>query len=130
MPEFQIDAANPTVLGYAPRTISDGLTNTGFYLSGWERSEQQATYALRVQEAGTYSLEVHFSEVRAPFLLTADLNGRSAGQKIEKSGGTTIGAWQLPAGPHQLVLQSGSAPQETSGKGETKLTRIELHSDD
>jgi len=129
MPEFQVDAANSTTLGYAPRTISDGLTNTGFYLSGWERDGQRATYALRVREAGTYTLEVHFSEVRAPFVLTAALNGQSAEQKFEKSGSTTIGAWQLPAGPHQLTLQSRLTTEGTSGEGETKLTRIELRKD-
>ncbi len=129
MPEFQIDAANAAVLGYAPRTISGGLTNTGFYLSGWERDGQRATYALRVREAGSYTLEVHFSEVGAPFVLTAGLNGQSAGQKIEKSGATTIGAWQLPAGPHQVVLQNGLTAEGTPGESETKLIRIELRKD-
>jgi hypothetical protein len=40
----------------------------------------------------------------------------------------TIGAWQLPAGRHQLVLRNDPGPAGKTGSPESKLIRIELHS--
>lgn len=124
-PEFQVNAANSVVLGYGASKISAGLTNTGFYLSGWQNNGQSAVYVIDVKDAGEYVVETRFSELARPMLLSATMGDRTVQNSIENQGTKVLGSLMLSPGRNILVLENKTDGSFT-GNGESKLVQLDL----
>ena len=127
-PQFIVDSTNSTVLAYSPREISAGLTNTAFYLTGWENDNQRATYAVDIKIEGVYRLMVNYSKVAAPFELTAFIGDQSVKCMIEEPGETSVGTFKLNRKTEKLIL-TNTLQKRSVNQGETQLNSIQLSFD-
>ena len=75
MPTFYLNDSTD-IMAFAPQAISPTLYNLAHALSGWQSTDQWATYALEVQKAGDFQLElIHdFTEIAS---MQLDLNGQT-----------------------------------------------------